>query len=209
MCRTDDSRKYSRNETSSARCTASQNDFATLPMAEQIALASSTDVMVGTHGASFTFMIYMPPHGVIVEVETKTDWRFFNMARYLGLSHRRIGQRIDHHASSYVLDVREAVQSVAKAVDDVTPHVRRGPLPYAAPAAVSPRSIPWAPPGGGVKISTGKHATKARESLSASAMAVETAVARAATILHQASAVGNARRDLRFRFRPSLVSSGR
>ena len=96
MCGTDDSRKYSTNETSSARCTASQKDFATLPMAKQIALASSTDVMVGTHGASFTFMIYMPPHGVIVEVETKTDWHFFNMARYLGLSHRRIGQRIDH-----------------------------------------------------------------------------------------------------------------
>lgn len=188
MCGTDDSRKYSTNETSSARCTASQKDFATLPMAKQIALASSTDVMVGTHGASFTFMIYMPPHGVIVEVETKTDRHFFNMARYLGLSHRRIGQRIDHHASSYVLDVREAVQSVAKAVDDVTPHVRRGPLPYAAPAAVSPRSIPWAPPGGSVKISTGKHATKARESLS--------------TILNQASAVVNARRDQRFRFRP-------
>lgn len=128
------------------RCTFTQADFATLPVERQVALASSTDVMVGTHGSSFTFMIYMPSHGVILEVATRTDYHHANTARYLGLAYRQIGDLIDHHQKSYVLDIRSALRHVREAVVRVAPDVRRGPVPYAAPAPVSPRTNPWPPP---------------------------------------------------------------
>ena len=126
------------------RCTFSQSNFASMPVAEQVSLASHTDVMVGTHGSSFTFMIYMPPHGVILEVVTRTDWHHSNTASYLGLTHKQLTSlTLQHMAKSYVLDVDEAIRGVAAAVDQVTPHVRRGPVPHAAPAPLSPRSNPW------------------------------------------------------------------
>jgi hypothetical protein len=68
------------------RCTHSLGvDMAKLPIRSQIALASATDVLVGVHGAPFTFLMYMPPHGKVLEVRTRTDYHYLNLASYLGL----------------------------------------------------------------------------------------------------------------------------
>ncbi|KOO31795.1 hypothetical protein Ctob_015586 [Chrysochromulina tobinii] len=56
------------------RCTASlEVDMATLPVHEQVGIASATDVLIGTHGAPFTWMIYMPSHAYVLEMISKTS----------------------------------------------------------------------------------------------------------------------------------------
>ena len=64
-------------------------DFAALSFEEQVALAHSTDVLVGVHGAGLTHGMFLPPHSAIVEfMPFNLDHRGFrNMAKMLGHVH--------------------------------------------------------------------------------------------------------------------------
>ena len=62
-------------------------DFACLPVEEQIRIASETDILVGVHGAGLTHLLWMPPHGGLLEIDPKSGdaWRCFrHPARWTG-----------------------------------------------------------------------------------------------------------------------------
>ena len=61
------------------RCTHSTRDLAPMPIAMQLALATRTDVLVGTHSAALTYLLYLPPHACIVEFATVTDFHYDNL----------------------------------------------------------------------------------------------------------------------------------
>lgn len=125
------------------RCTLSIHDMSKLPIATQIALASATDVLVGTHSAAMTYLLYMPPHGCLVEFATPTDFHYDNLAQYAGICHIRfVPLGLTHHVLSYVIDVDHALRHVTQALRRVTPHLRKGLTPPSLPPT-SPRNITW------------------------------------------------------------------
>ncbi|KAL1530911.1 hypothetical protein AB1Y20_001802 [Prymnesium parvum] len=135
------SNPHERGETRT--CTRSTHDMAELPIAAQIAVATATDVLVGTHSAAFTFLLYLPPHACIVEFCTPSDFHYDNLALYTGRCHiRMLNRALYHDAPSYELDVPRARREIRRALDRVGAYVRNGisipPLP-----PTSPRDIPW------------------------------------------------------------------
>jgi len=63
----------------SAGLEAQAVDFARHPIEEQIRIASETDILVGVHGAGLTHLLWMPPHGGLLEVDPANGraWRCF------------------------------------------------------------------------------------------------------------------------------------
>ena len=93
------------------RCTHSLGvDMAALSILEQVALASGTDVLVGTHGAPFAFMIYMPSHAHVLEVKTATDFHYSNLASYLGISYVPLASSGSHPSTLSFMKGKGAVQ---------------------------------------------------------------------------------------------------
>ena len=125
------------------RCTHSlEADMAKLPIRSQISLASATDVLIGTHAAAFTFILYMPPHGVVLEVRTTTDHHYSNLASYLGLTYVGIGRGMPHLQATFKVDVDLAMTVVENAVRRVTPLMAHARHQYPLPP-VSPRQVDW------------------------------------------------------------------
>jgi hypothetical protein len=64
-------------------------DPGALPLAEQIALFSSADVIVAPHGAALTNVMFMPVGGRVVEIYSSSHLEpcFFDLARVAGLRH--------------------------------------------------------------------------------------------------------------------------
>ncbi|BCS25464.1 uncharacterized protein APUU_50175S [Aspergillus puulaauensis] len=64
-------------------------DFASIPFAEQLAVAQQTDVLVGVHGAGLTHGIFLPPHSAVVEILPPglNHKGFRNVAALLGHSY--------------------------------------------------------------------------------------------------------------------------
>jgi len=128
-------------------CTHSTHDFAALPIAGQMALATATDVLVGTHSAALTFLIYLPPHACVVEFATNDDWHYDNLALYAGICHFRGSGRaghsiIEHNADTIRLDVRPVLGALQTALDRVGPHVHDGVQAVELPP-VLPREVEW------------------------------------------------------------------
>ena len=131
-------------------CTHSTLDLATLPITTQVAMATATDVLVGTHSAALTFLLYLPPHACVVEFPTQTDFHYDNLASYIGRCHLRYGnsktQYMKHNAASWAVNVSLAVSSVQAALRSVAPSAelfrQRG---FALPnlPARMPRSLSW------------------------------------------------------------------
>jgi capsular polysaccharide biosynthesis protein len=62
-------------------------DFARHSLQEQIRIASETDIIAGVHGAGLTHLLWMPPHGGLLEVDPKggDSWRCFrHLAAWTG-----------------------------------------------------------------------------------------------------------------------------
>ena len=116
--------------------------MAKLPIRSQISLASATDVLIGTHAAAFTFILYMPPHGVVLEVRTTTDHHYSNLASYLGLTYVGIGRGMPHLQATFKVDVDLAMTVVENAVRRVTPLMAHARHQYPLPP-VLPRQVDW------------------------------------------------------------------
>lgn len=146
------------------RCTASlEVDMATLPLHEQVGTASATDVLIGTHGAPFTWMIYMPSHAHVLEVRTSTDFHYKNMASYLGLKYVSLsaagGEFISHTTRRFTVDVPRVLAEIETALNHTSGSVRKALQSGWArqahpPAPLWPRQVEWQPaePDGGSRV---------------------------------------------------------
>ena len=65
----------------------------------QIRLFAHTEVLVGTHGAGLTNMLFMPPHGVVVEVVAGFDGRMLPLCGYHGPLAATVG--VHHYVHYY------------------------------------------------------------------------------------------------------------
>jgi hypothetical protein len=62
-------------------------DFARRPVEDQIGIAAETDLLVGVHGAGLTHLLWMPPHGGLLEIDPAGGgaWRCFrHLATWTG-----------------------------------------------------------------------------------------------------------------------------
>lgn len=77
-------------------------DTAGMAPREQIQLLAATDVLVAQHGAGLSNMVWMPPHGAVVELlpplVPPVDKIFGNLAAARGLDHLSVPQ-LDEHAA--------------------------------------------------------------------------------------------------------------
>ena len=104
-------------------------DLAQLEPLEQLALvASSTDVLLGMHGAALTYSLYLPPWGALVELWPKNSdmWRCFeHMATMAGLHYARwensspAAFRVDASGDYTAVDVAAVASMVAEAAAKV------------------------------------------------------------------------------------------
>lgn len=64
-----------------------------LPVAEQLALAQRTDILLGMHGAGLCHSLFQPGHGALVELfpcnYPARNYHYENIARWRGLTYRR------------------------------------------------------------------------------------------------------------------------
>ena len=61
-------------------------DFATIPLVQQIELVHRSNIYIGAHGAGLTWVIFMPPESILIEILPfhRTDQHFRNLARLSG-----------------------------------------------------------------------------------------------------------------------------
>ena len=138
--------------------------MAALPVHEQVGIASATDVLIGTHGAPFTWMIYMPSHAHVLEVRTSTDFHYKNMASYLGLKYVSLSaagaEFISHTTRRFTVDVPRVLAEIETAVNHTSGSVRQALQSGWArqahpPAPLWPRQVEWqqpAEPDGGSRV---------------------------------------------------------
>ena len=129
-----------------SQCTHTVADLTRLPIAAQLRLITSTDVLTGTHAAGFTFLIYLPPHARVVEFASHTDFHYDNLASYVGISKVRLPS-MAHHQPSYTLDIPQAIKAIRDAVGQVHDDFRSGTVvgePRHPPT--EPRVIDWPEP---------------------------------------------------------------
>ena len=72
--------------TTSLNATLNHVDFARMTAKKQVECASQSKIMIGTHSATFVFLIYMPLGSTVIEFSTHTDYHYKNIAGYLGIS---------------------------------------------------------------------------------------------------------------------------
>ena len=99
----------------------------TLPLTRQFALFATADIIVAQHGAALANMIWARPRATVIEIypdDVRIDF-FRDLARCLGLRHRRFRQK-DSHAA---IDPDELAAFVDEAVDhryrSIESHLRR------------------------------------------------------------------------------------
>lgn len=69
-------------------------DFAALSFDEQVQIGHSTDLLIGTHGAGLTHMLWMVPGSAVVEISTsygeRKNQHYRNMAGFMRHSYHRV-----------------------------------------------------------------------------------------------------------------------
>lgn len=105
-------------------------DFGTLSFAEQLAVAQSTDVLVGIHGAGLTHTMFLRETSAVVEIQPldmdSTYMGFRNMAGMRGVSYFRaearpvnaavVVKRASWHTENFEMDIDDFVQVVGDAI---------------------------------------------------------------------------------------------
>ncbi|CAK4660883.1 unnamed protein product [Aphanomyces euteiches] len=78
-------------------CTFRSIDFATRPMAEQIALIASSRVVIGMHGAGMANVAFASPNTFVIELFPLTTFRFGyrNLCQYLDLHYIEVRDGVD------------------------------------------------------------------------------------------------------------------
>ena len=129
-------------------CRVTVATFHDMPIAQQLELATNTDVLVGTHSAAFTFLLYLPPSAHVVEFATVTDWHYDNLASYAGIAKTRVTSKLRHHDASYTIPLDAAMDRVmeaAAAVHAQQSKAARAATPTQEPPLppLQPRHVPW------------------------------------------------------------------
>jgi hypothetical protein len=98
------------------------HDPAAMSAREQVEMASRSRVLVGTHSAAFTLLLYMQRPAAVLELSTPTDYHYKNMAGYLGIRHYEV-LSVSHKQPRFVADIPK-VQSTFQYALASTRHIR-------------------------------------------------------------------------------------
>lgn len=79
---------------------------------EQVKLFSDTDLLIGPHGASLTWSLFLRQCGQVVEFCTGSEFHYVNLAHYVGKPHSCLQGPSGWGASSFQANVNETLKKV-------------------------------------------------------------------------------------------------
>ena len=95
-------------------------DFQEMSFYEQIKLARETDILLGTHGAALTTVLYMIPQSKLIEIGHPTrhaNYHFQNIASFVGVEYAWFDgddQLSSSHLENILNGVKKSVDWIRK-----------------------------------------------------------------------------------------------